>query len=229
MEKVTDRILWSILVLAIGVGIFVVGKPAFVNLTNQVLHRDDLKATMQSPAVSSVSSWQLQSTDPVNSGLSSHGYALQSTKGMSDDDLWWRQARGISMPSEVRDVPIPYNSYAKFLFKIKANEPLTIMFDVNNTALTGSNWGYNDNDEVSRRRLTVDGKTTSIGTGPNQTLLSANTWHTVEVIYFNTNPANVHQVALSDYSALNFMNNTDHKITFKLDDFRYAVDNQKYL
>ena len=42
MEKVTDRILWSILVLAIGVSLFVFGKPAYQQIvkssTQQLLH-----------------------------------------------------------------------------------------------------------------------------------------------------------------------------------------------
>ena len=117
-----------------------------------------------------------------------------------------------------------------------------MIFDVNNQALIGSDWvdtqaligsdwsnTNHDNDEVSRRRLIVDGKTMSIGIGSNQTLLSANMWHTVEVIYFNTDPANVHQVALFDQSTLKFMNHTDHRVTFRLDDFQYEVDDQKHL
>ena len=229
MEKVTDRILWSILILAIGVGLFIFGKPAFVNLTNRVLHRDDLKATMQTP---SLTSSNIQHISAINNdaGVSKHAYILASTKGISSGNIFnGTDSHSVSMPKEVSQVPIPYNSYAKFLFKIKVNEPLTMMFDVNNKALTGSNWYGNDNDEISRRQLIVDGKTTLIERGGGDTLLSSNTWHTVEVIYFNTDPANRHQVALFDDSVLEFANNTDHAVTFKIDDFRYAVDNQKYL
>ena len=232
MEKVTDRILWSILVLAIGVGIFVVSNRVFVKVINRVLHRDVFKEMTQVRSVSSDHRLRFQPIDLANTGLSSHGYGLLSTKFISDNFRWVSGGvHQVSLPSEVGHVPIPYNSYAKFLFRIKVNKPLIMMFDVNNQALTGSNWSNtnHDNDEVSRRRLIVDGKTMSIGIGPNQTLLSANMWHTVEVIYFNTDPVNVHQVALSDQSALKFMNNNNHMVTFWLDDFRYAVDDQKYL
>ena len=230
MEKHTDRILWTVLILAIGISLFAFGKPALVNLTNQVLHRDDLKATMQTPSLSSLDVSRISAVNN-DAGVSKHAYILGSTNGVSDDTIWSDTGSryDVSMPKEVGDVPIPYNSYAKFVFKVKVDEPLTMMFDVNNTALTGSDWNFDDNDDVSRRQLIVDGKATSIGYASNQTLLSANTWHTVEVIYFNTNPGNVQHASLSDFSLLDFANHTDHAVKFKIDDFRYAVDDQKYL
>ena len=51
----------------------------------------------------------------------------------------------------------------------------------------------------------------------------------VDVIYFDIDPTNAHQVALSDGSTLGFMNNIDHTVTFQFDDFRYTADDQKYL
>ena len=39
MDKSTDRILWSVLVLAIGVSIFVFGKPAFSNIIHDSTHQ----------------------------------------------------------------------------------------------------------------------------------------------------------------------------------------------
>ena len=122
MDKVTDRVLWSVLVLAIGVSLFIFGKPALVNLTNQVLHHDDLKATMQAP---SLTSSDFHHISAVNNdvGVSKHAYILASTSGISDDDLWGVQPRQISFPNEIRQTPIPYGSYLKAIIKVKVNKP----------------------------------------------------------------------------------------------------------
>ena len=232
MGKVTDRILWSILVLAIGVSIFVVGKPAFVNLTNQVLHHDDLKATMQTP---SLTSSDITRISAVNNdvGVSKHAYILASTKGISDWDLWNPQPRQISFPREVHAMPIPYGSYLKAIIKIKVNKPVGVTADISNYPPDGvSRWSpsSNDNDDWSTRVFIVDGKRVNFGGGDSsqQTTLTPDTWHTLEIEYDNSDAKNTSKVALYDRSGLDFWNNNDGDTSVQTKDGIFAVDAIKY-
>ena len=231
MDKVTDRILWSILVLAIGVSLFIFGKPAFVNLTNQVLHHDDLKATMQSP---SLTSSDISHISAVNNdvGVSKHAYILASTNGISAYSLWDGDARQILFPKEIRQTPIPYNSYVKVIFKLKVDKSTRIQFDVSNHPATGNAWhGGNDNDSMDKRVFLLDNNNAvddwgdpTVGCGN----LSAGTWHTIEIEYENTLSANTQHVALFDDSAIDFTNNNPNDVNVQVKDFVFAVDNVKY-
>lgn len=230
MGKVTDRILWSIFVLAIGVSLFIFGKPALVNLTNQVLHRDDLKATMQAP---SLTSSNLTNISAVNNdiGVSKHAYILASTNGISDDDLWKGQPRQISFPHEVQATPIPYGSYLKAIIKIKVNKPVSVLADINNNPPVGvSCWNYNNNDDMSKRVFIVDGKCVNSGyfDGSAWVKLTPDTWHTLEVEYDNSSAQNTSKVALYDWSNLNFQNNNGGDVSVQTKDGIFAVDAIKY-
>ena len=227
MEKVTDRILWSILVLAIGVGIFVVGKPAFVNLTNQVLHHDDLKATMQTPSLTPSDFSNISAVDN-DVGVSKHAYILSSTKGISGDVLWW--GRQIFFPNEVRQTPIPYGSYLKAIIKIKVNKPVAVSVDINNNPPAGvPYWSQssNDNDDNSTRVFIVDGKgDKSVYFG--RKTLTPGTWHTLGIEYDNSDVKNTSKVAIYDHSTLNFWNNNDGDVSMQTKDAIFAVDAIKY-
>ena len=224
MEKVTDRILWSILVLAIGVSIFVFGKPAFVKLTNQVLHRDDLKATMQTPSTAAVSSWNLISTDGEDNGVSSHAYVLKSTSTVTPYLLWNGDARQVLFPKEIRQTPIPYNSYVKVIFKVKVDKATRTMLDISNHPVTGNGWNGNDNDSKDKRVLLLDNNSIPY----NQGNLSAGTWHTIEMEYENTASANTQHITLFDDSGIDFINDTPNDVNVQIKDFVFAVDNVKY-
>ena len=234
MSKVTDRILWSILILAIGVSLFIFGKPAFVNLTNQVLHRDDLKATMQTP---SLTSSDIQHISAANNdvGVSKHAYILASTKGIADDDSWFGQNQLISFPREVKTTPMPYGSYLKAIIKIKVDKPVAVTVDINNNPPAGVSWwspSSNDNDDNSTRAFIVDGKRVNIntnGTTPSaRATLTPNTWHTLEIEYDNSDVKNTSKAAIYDHSNLFFWNKNDGDVSMQTKDCVFAVDAIKY-
>ena len=228
MGKATDRILWSVLILALGVSIFVFGNPALVNLTNQVLHHDDLKATMQAPSLTSSNIVRMSAVNN-DVGVSKHAYILASTNGVSD--LWNVDSRQIYFPDEIRQVPIPYNSYVKVIFKLKVDKPVSVMMDTSNHPATGDRWNGNDNDnlDLGKRAFLLDNN--SIGNA-NSTAgsgdLSAGTWHTVEIEYENTASANTQHLALLDDSAIDFINNNSNDVKVQVKDFVFSVDNVKY-
>lgn len=205
------------------------GKPALVNLTNQVLHHDDLKSTMQTP---SLTSSDISHISAVNNdaGVSKHAYILASTKGLSDVDLWNGQPRRISFPHEVQTTPIPYGSYLKAIIKIKVNKPVAVKVDISNTLPVGvSAWSSsgNDNDDNSTRVFTVDGKSINFDWSSRATL-TPNTWHTLEIEYDNSDVKNMSKVALYDQSFLDFWNNNDGDVSVQTKDGIFAVDAIKY-
>lgn len=86
-------------------------------------------------------------------------------------------------------VLIPYGKTYILSFEVKVPQALSINIDINNFAVSGSSWAWNDNDDGSMR-------------GQSSYNIPANTWTKVWVRWANTNTKNTNKVDLYDNSSI---------------------------
>ena len=122
-------------------------------------------------------------------------------------------AWGCGLVLSSKNILVPYGKSYVLSFEIKVPRNCRWNVDINNYALTGSSWGGNDNDNVSKR--------TSSGTN-----LTANQWIKCWVKWENTNTNNTTKVDLYDNSNFGVvMQNETSDMTYEIRNIQGELGN----